>query len=164
MLLDRGHGVRCSPLPRADSSEPLVGRRLDGDLIDGDPEGIGDVRPHPVGVRRDLRGFEDDGRIDVHDRPSVLRQEIADVPEEDEAGDSAVARVGVREVSADIPERRGAEKGVGDRMEEHIRVGVPVETGRMRDGDPAEDEGAALLQGMNVIAETDADGRTDVVT
>ena len=66
------------------------------------------------------------------------------------------ARVGIGKARAEIPERRGAEQRIGERVREHVAVGVAERTALERDANAAEDERAPLDEPMRVEAVTDA--------
>ena len=67
-----------------------------------------------------------------------------------------IARVGVREVFADVAQRERAEQCVHDRVREHVRVRVAVQPGLVRDVHPADDAFAAGHQPVYVVAVSDA--------
>ena len=55
-----------------------------------------------------------------------------------------VARIRIREVLPDIPERRCAEQCIHDGVHDHIRIAVAVEAELIRDGHAAEDQCTSL--------------------
>jgi hypothetical protein len=120
----------------------------------GDSEGIGDVLPHHVHVRGDVRRLENHGRIDVPHREQVPGKKIGDMPEKYDAGDPLEARVGVGEVRADIAERGGAQECVRHRVQEHVRVGMTLKSFRVRDVHAAEHELPPGGQPVHVVSES----------
>ena len=73
--------------------------------------------------------------------------------EQHQAGDAAPARIGVREVAAEVTEREGAQERLADGVREHVGVGVAVEADLGRQRHPAEHERAAPHQRMQIEAE-----------
>src|SRR5205823_3736767 len=81
-----------------------------------------------------------------HD-PGCLGQQI-------EARSALIARVIGRKVRADVSQPGSTEDGVDDRVGEHVSVGMPVQPAWVLDAHAAEHESPALLQGMNVVADS----------
>ena len=69
---------------------------------------------------------------------------------------AAVALVVGGEERPDVGEPRGAEQGVGERVGDHVAVGVAREPARVVDRDPAEDERHAGVERVRVDPEADA--------
>ena len=65
-------------------------------------------------------------------------------------------RVVGREERADVLEPGGSEQRVGERVREHVAVGVAREPARMLDPDAAEHERHAVLERVRVEARADA--------
>ena len=76
------------------------------------------------------------------------------MPEKYEAGDPFEPRVGIGEVFPDIAERSGPQEGVRHCVQEHVRVGMPLESFRMRESDAADDEFPADRHAVDVVAES----------
>ncbi len=81
-----------------------------------------------------------------------------------DAGDGGAARHALRRqrahegrVALGFGPLQGAEHGVGDGMAEHVRIGVPIQSRRVLDGDPAEHQRPARREAVDVVAEA-ADG------
>lgn len=75
--------MRGGSLLHADEPEAFVRRRFDGNRLGGDAEDPGNVLPHGIRERRDLRLLEDDRDIHVHYRVPVLREYPGDLLQED---------------------------------------------------------------------------------
>ena len=84
-------------------------------------------------MRRDPRRLGDHDGVDVADPPPVLRGEVARALHEDRAVGALPGRVARREMVADRAEARGAEDRVGQRVQQRVPVGVPLEPGVVRD-------------------------------
>ena len=65
-------------------------------------------------------------------------------------------RIGGREERADVLEPGGSEQRVGQRMREHVAVGVAGQPARMFDLDAAEHQRHAVLERVRVEAGADA--------
>ena len=60
-------------------------------------------------------------------------------------------------MTPDVAQGRRAQHGVGDGVQEHVGVGVPVQPLFKRNLDPAQNEGAALHQAVRIVALAHAD-------
>jgi len=67
-------------------------------------------------------------------------------------------RVGVREVAADVAQTGGTQQGVGDGMQQRIRVGMPEQPVAVGNGDATKDQGTAGDEGMGVPSLSDTQG------
>ena len=85
-------------------------------------------------VGEDLRGFGDEGAVDVDDAGSEAGEYGGDAAEDFEAADAADGCVVRGEEVADVGLGGGAEEGVGDGMAEDVGVGVAGEADGVRDG------------------------------
>ncbi len=80
----------------------------------------------------------------------------------DRVGEEAVGRgalplrVGGGEVLADVAVADRAEDGVGQRVQDHVGVGVADQPARVRDRDAAEHDVRAGAQRVDVVADADA--------
>ena len=85
-------------------------------------------------MRRKFRAFKTNGRINVDNGIAGVAQQLADLPQEYEAGHGAPPGRSIREMPADVTERRGAEQRITDGMRQRIAIRV---AGRaLREGDP----------------------------
>ena len=66
-------------------------------------------------------------------------------------------RIGVGEMAADIAQGRRTEDGVGDRVQQHVGVGVAQQAQVVRDLHAADDQVAVFHQRVAVIALADTE-------
>src|SRR5579859_1550487 len=104
-------------------------------------------------MRGHFWAFGNDYGVDVADAPAMLCQQIAGVGEEGAAGRAMPARVAGGEVAADVAQRRCAEQGIDDGVNQHVSVGMPRQPARVGDGDAADHQGAPFGEAMYVVAD-----------
>ena len=102
--------------------------------------------------------FIDEGSIDVLDGVTFLRRDLSAHFEDLHAGDAFDARIGGGEPVADVWLTHGTEDGIGNGVGEHIGIAMAFEATAVRDGNAAEHERAAFLEGVDIIADTDSHG------
>ncbi len=73
-----------------------------------------------------------------------------------EAGSAGPCRIGVREVTSNVPHRSGAKHRVGQRMTDGVGVGMAEETTVERNCHTAENQGAPVDHSMEIVADTDS--------
>ena len=88
------------------------------------------LRAHRGDVRRELRRLRDDRRVDVADRVATLARQRRDVAQQRAAVGALPARIGVREVRAEVAQRERAEERVADRVQQHVGIGMAGEPAR----------------------------------
>lgn len=138
-------------------TQPLVGLALDVHAARLDAEIGGDVGGHGGDVGRDPRRLRDHGRIDVADAPAGLAHGSHRPAHQRTAIGAAPAFVAVRKQAADVAERRRAEKGVGDGVQQRVGIRMAEQPGIVRNIDAAEDQPAPRRQRMHVVALSDAE-------
>jgi len=154
--LDQRHRVRGDALAPARESHPLGRRRLDVDPADLDAEIGGEVRAHPVEMRREPRGLSDDRGVGVHHREPPGMEKSHDPAKQDAAVDPGKFRARIRKVPADVPEPRRTEQCVAQCMNDDVAVGMGGEPSVELDGDPAEDQPCAGREPMGVESVADS--------
>src|SRR5690606_6747504 len=105
-----------------DEAELLACRRLDGDPCRRDAQCLADDPLHRRNMTGDLRRFTDDCHVEIDYAAAGPGHEIAGMLEEDGGGRAVPLHVGGWEVDADIALADGAENGVGQRMQGHVRI------------------------------------------
>jgi hypothetical protein len=90
----------------AEEAQLLVGLGLDVHLLRRDADVFGDARHHLRDVRRHLRLLGDDGGVDVADGVAGGDHAVRDFAQQGARVGAGEHRVGVREVLADVAERR----------------------------------------------------------
>ena len=137
-------GLRADALTAAGEAEVLFRGGLDGDLIDGKVQGLRDIRTHLREIAHQLRTLRDNRGVDVLDAVAMGGEDEADLMEQLHGIGTLVARIRIREVLSDIPERRCTEQCIHDGVHDHIRIAVAVEAELIRDGHAAEDQCTSL--------------------
>src|SRR5512133_3201201 len=151
-----GDGDAGESLAPADPAHALVRLPLHAHRLRRDAQRGGEALAHLAAVGRDLRLLGDHGDVDLlhdeADRANALdggSEHLDRVP-------AAVRRVGVGEHLADVARRGGAEDGVGDRVRYGIAVGVADEADLGRNRHAAEQQRAAGLEAVRVVADAGA--------
>ncbi len=114
--------ARLHGLAAADRAHAFGRLGLDADLIDRHAERAGDALAHRRDVRRQLRRLGDHGRVDVADLPAGGLDPPRRLGKQRQRIGTAVLRVGVGKVVADVAERGRAEERIGDRVAERIGI------------------------------------------
>lgn len=153
--LDARHSHGGDAFFPSDESHRLVGGGLDSNPFDRQSECLGDVLFHLGDVRCDLRLLSEEGGIDIQDAPFEVAHLTGCFGEENMAGSPFPTRVCVWKKMADVALTDRAEHRISDGVKQRIRIGVPVQTFRVRDFYPTQDEFATRYQLMNIV--TDAD-------
>ena len=103
-----------------------------------------------VGRHFGLLGHDD--AIDIAYAVAVVVEQLVAVAEQQFAVYALVARVGVREVLADVAKGGGTKEGVADGVEQHVGVGVAEEPQGVGYLDSAEPQFAVGDKLVNVVA------------
>ena len=148
--LEQRHRLRREPLAPAREAEEVGRRRPHADPVGAHPERRREPIAHRGSVRRDARLLADQHAVGVDELVAGLPHLPVGLAEQLQRVRSAVALVVGREERPDVREPRCAEQGVGERVGDHVAVGVPGEPARMVDRDPAEHERHARLEGVRV--------------
>jgi hypothetical protein len=77
-------------------------------------------------------------------------EQPAHFPHEHPAVSALEARIGVREMCANVTQRRRPDQGIADGVQQHIGIGVAVEAAIVRNLDAADDEPAPRDERVNV--------------
>ena len=117
-------GHRGDALAASREAEPLGRRRLHRHATDRAAQVGGDVRAHRRDVRREPRRLRDHRRVDVADAIALFDASATTCAQEVAAVRALPARVAVREMRAEVAQRERAEDRVGDRMQQHVGIGV----------------------------------------
>ena len=118
----------------------IAARCLDVDRGAVQLEQLGDRRAHRIEVGAEPRPGGDDRQVDRLRSPAVGR-EPADHLAQQRAAGNAGRRPGVgREEAPQVAQAGGAEQRIGDGMEGHVAIGVPVEPRCTGDLHAAQDE------------------------
>ncbi|MCY1177672.1 hypothetical protein D9M73_179880 [compost metagenome] len=73
-------------------------------------------------MRGHFRRLGDDGVIDVADLPAFGVDQCDDMTQQRTAVGALELRVGIREMLADVAQRRGAEQGIAQGVQEDVTV------------------------------------------
>src|SRR5271156_5575438 len=116
-----GGGSLCgNAFAPAGEAEPFGRGRLDADLVGPEASDLGDARDHRRTMRADLGALAGNRDVEMRDHAAALGDGVYRVLEEERAVAPAPARVGRREVAADIAEADAAQNRVGQRMQTDI--------------------------------------------
>src|ERR1051326_411948 len=132
----------------------LRGLELDRQAIDVDLQRSGQLLANGNAELLELGSLEDYRRIDVHDFIADLCGQVPRVPQEYQAVAALPARIGIREMHADVAQCSGAQQGIRDRMRENIGVGVALQSEVTGNRDAAENQGSAGRDAMYIPALT----------
>ena len=135
----------------------VVARTLTRSRLDA--ERAREAAAHLLAVRRDPRLLADQDAVRVDELEAGLAHLRVGVAQQVERVGAVPARVAGGEERADVAEPGRAEHGVGERVRDHVAVGVAGEAARMLDRDAAEHERNAVLERMRVDADADAELR-----
>ena len=89
-----------------------------------DPERVGKPRAHRVAMRREPRLLADQHDVGVLELPAGLAHAAPRLAQQLDRVRALERRVAGREERADVLHARCAEHGIGERMREHVAVGV----------------------------------------
>ena len=106
-------------------------------------------------VRREPRLLADQDDVRVRELPAGGAHMLPRLPQQLDGVGAGERRIPGGEERADVLEARGAEHRVGERVREHVAVGVAGEPARMVDPDAAEHERHAVLERVRVDAGAD---------
>ena len=155
----QAHRARFDRFAAADRAHLLGGLGLDADLIDRDRERLRDALAHRRDVRREFRRLRDHGAVDVADLPARAAHAARGLCQQRDRIRACELGVGIREVVADVAERRRAEQRVGDRVAQRVGIRVAEQAVAVRDLDAAEDEATPGDQRVRVPAFADSPRR-----
>jgi hypothetical protein len=110
---------------------------------------------HLAAVGSDSRLFADEDAVRIHERVAGRSHLGVGLGEHRERRDTPEAFVARREEAADVAEAGCSEQRVDERMCDDVPVGMSSEPARMIDGNPAEHEWDALLEGVGIDADPD---------
>ena len=150
--LQRSDSVGGYAFLLARKTELFFRRRLHIHLIKFQSELFGDVPAHFLDVGRELRTLRHDRRIDVADAIALRTNHFRDMLQELHARHAFPAIVTVGKVPAEISERRCAQEGVLDGVQQHIGVRMSQKPIFMWNVDAAHDELAPCHQTVHVVS------------
>lgn len=159
--LSSSRQTQCAAMPCfwPGKAQPLLGRGLDRNAGNLAADGRGEVFAHLHNMGCELGRLREHGRVQIAEPVSLLAHERRHMAQQRDAVRARIARVGVREVLADVPERERAEQCVHHGVGEHVRVRVAVQPSLMRDIHPANDAFAAGNQPVHVVSMSNAHGQ-----
>ena len=137
-------------------SKLLGSRRFDTDPVLRHPKPARDIFFYRRIIRRQLGLLCHQSNIRIDEFKVPAPHEAQDRIQHRRAGDSAVSRIGVREMHSNIPFRHGAENCVDQGMAYDIRVRMTHQTHPMRNLHAAENELSPAAKSVNVETMSDA--------
>ena len=159
---NKDYGIGANGLAAADSVQAFTTFSFYADLALLDAERAGNFLAHEGDVPGDLRTFDADGRVHVDDGAPPFVQKSFDMAEEMQAACVPPLGTGIREMLADVAERRRAQQCVANGVSEGVSVRVPHGALFKWDYDAAQDELASGLQTMDVVPNAGAKKRLKV--
>jgi hypothetical protein len=109
-------------------------------------------RPDRLSMRPDLRRLADHRQVGMIDPPAARVHQRNRMLDEAGRCRAAPLRVAGREMRADIAFADRAQDGVGQGVEQHVRVAMPLQSAGMRDEEAAQPQLLAVGQRMDVEA------------
>ena len=100
--------------------------------------------------------LRNDRDVEIDELEFLAPDDAQNVREKLGTGNTFIARIGIRKMSADVALADRAQKRVHDRMEQNIGVRMAGQTGVMRNFDSAEDEFPATAKPVHVEAVADS--------
>jgi hypothetical protein len=95
-----------------------------------------------------------DGAVDIADLEALGAHAPGSLGQQHGGVRPLELRVGIREMAADIAQRRSAEQGIGDCMQQHVGIRMAEQAQAVRHFDTAENQLAPRNQGMYIPAFT----------
>jgi len=121
---ESGDGESGNSLAAPDSTQPLIGRGLDSDLIRPESQGRSNDVCHFLPTRAQARPFGQDAHIHVLDIPSFGTHACGGFYEETQTGAVPPLFVAGRIVLANVTHAGGTQQGIHESMQEGIGVAV----------------------------------------
>ena len=131
-------------------------RRLDVDLLDSSTAVRGDVRDHLRDVRGEPRCLRNHRRIEVSERVPGSDCLLPDATQQRAAVRVLVSSVRVGEMRTDVAGAQRAKNRIADRVQQHIGVGMTVESALMGNSHASQHEAAACDERVYVEPVADA--------
>ncbi|MNI77532.1 hypothetical protein D3C73_1338320 [compost metagenome] len=103
-------------------------------------------------MRGHFRRLGDDGVIDVADFPAFGMDQCDDVTQQRTAVGALELRVGIREMLADVAQRRGAEQGIAQGVQEDVTVRVGEQPEAVCNAHTAQSDEIAFSETVHIIA------------
>src|SRR5439155_16865295 len=155
--LQDGHSYHGYPLSFPDPPHSFIALPLHGD---GARRGkrARELAPHLAYVRSDPRLLGDHGDVRAHEAEAGLGDLPIGLAQKGDRIGVLPASVGGGKQRADVPQPRGAQNRVGERMGHRVGVGMARKTLGMWDFHSSEDQLAAVGEAVRVVADADAHG------
>lgn len=128
---------------------------LEPNLIDRQTERLGHAPADRQLVRHKLRSFRKDNTVDVADPPAGCRDRISCSDKHFERIAAAVCGIGIRKHLADVAQRRGAQEGVGQGVQEDVGIAMPDHFAIVGHSHPTDEQGPTGAQSMGVVSDPD---------
>ena len=109
-------------------------------------------RAHRFNMRRHFWRLSNDGVVDIADLPAFGVDQAHHMTQQHATVRTFEGRVGVREMLADIAQRRGAEQRITERMQQHVAIRMGQQTKFMWDSHTAQGNKIALSKTVHIIA------------
>lgn len=135
---------------------------LHADCFRFDVQQFGEALADCGRVGADLGSGENQSAVDVQDTVAGVGDVAHRLLDEDDGVCALPSRIARREEGADVSGGDGAEQGIGQRVQQHVAIGVSSETVGVRDGDSADAKRNSRLKFVRVETVSDSHGRYKV--
>ncbi len=119
----------------------------------------GEIPPHRIEIRQQLRLLRDHRHVDVRHRVAGLANRRDRAFQQLDAVGALPFRIGIGKHPADVAGAGRAKDRVRHRVTDNVGIGVSVETELEWNRDAGEDQRTSRNQAMQVVAVADADMR-----
>src|SRR5437588_4851109 len=155
--LHRRHRHRRHSFAPTERAHPFVRRRLDADARGLEAKRSRDLLAHRGNVRRDFRRFRDQRCVHIQRARVNLSLKRRYPLQNLDAADPANRFVVVWKMMTDVVFADRAQQRIRDRVADHVRVRMPVESALVRNLDTAQDQFASGREPMRVVTISAAD-------
>jgi hypothetical protein len=155
--VDQNRNARLDGLAAADRSDSLTALRLHADRLDRQLKQCGKVETHLLFGGTEARPLEVHRAVYVYGQPAAAAQ-LGGRGKDELAGIStAIGGLGVRKPRADVAQAQAAQQRVGQRVQQHVAVGVGNNAEVCLDDHSANAQGpaAAACQGVTIGSNAD---------
>src|SRR3984957_6207830 len=149
---DGGTGGRGNAFLASGKAEPFAGGRFHGDARNVQRGDLGDARAHGIAQRADLGALADQRHLEIGDAAAARGDPIDRVFQEAVGRRALPPRIAGWKMRTDISVRERAEKGVDQRMQADIAVGMGEKAAGVRYVDAANHHMIAVAEGVDVVA------------
>ncbi len=138
-------------------AKAFLGGCLDADGGYGNTADSGNILTHLVDVGRKLRLLCKDYSVEISHGIAVFVNELHHMPQKLQTVRPLVTGIGVGEMLADVAQCKRTKQGIGNRMQQDIRIGMSQKSEGVRKLHAAEKEVTSLHKIMHIVSMSDSD-------